>query len=1143
MQTFAAKLAQDTPVAQGWNARGWAFAFTLLAMAVLWLALVGKAFAAPPPVDTSIGNQARATYNDATGASQAPVDSNQVFTYVLPVGSYTLAPTRSVIGAPGTTVYLQHTVTNTGNVPLAFNLTQTNYGINGDPATSAANAQNYNDAIAGSPNNPNNFNPTTTTFFADQAPTDGSPDGGAITSTPSIPAGGTYTFIVAVQIPNSAVDGDIDELGVTVTPTVASNTFTGTNIGIVAVPVTRGGAVFATASTTSHTVEDRIAISGNAVITVTKALSPDSPPSGPSGGGTTPNPSNIPGIGPVASPAAPATGQLRYILTYTNTGANTATAVTITDTIGTGATAGLCYVPGSGYWGPGGGATPNLTDAALGDPAGITYLVLNATNCSATQTITAVIASVPPNTTAIVAFNVSVEADAVVGTSSTTNVASWAYDPDGAGPGGGTAPQTTGPAVHTVTPTASVGANNSLTTSANNGGAPAAPITPGTGGDIVPPSTSTGGAITQNNTATPSIPQGSVITFRNVIWNRGNGPDTFDITVAAGPNPFPAGTTTRLLDRTGTTPLQNNGGSAAVDTGSVPAPGASCVAPFISIVGACGYEVVLEVTLPAGYSDPGAATHNFVKTATSSVNPAVSDTVTDQIGQITAATVDLANGDASTPFNPFPAACTTGAITPLPAGTTAATVQAGNNCGIGASSTVGAGAPVITTYNMNPGNTARYKLFVSNSSAISDSYQLEYSAGGSALAAFTANATPSGWTVQFFEDGGAGDCTTTSGGAVSNTTLLNPNTSKLYCAQVVLPATGAGVDAGTYDVYFRARSTTTGAVDLKRDQLVINPVRALTLTMDQNGSVYAGGTVTYTHTLTNNGNVTEGETGANSTVTLALSTPSAGWSTSLYIDTNNDGVFSAGDALLTNDFDTRTAGTPGSGLGNGITGLSAGESVRLFVRVQAPLGAMPPTTETTILSVNVTNDPGGYASPVPTVTPNTDVTRVIAGNLRVDKTQALDNNCDGTADTAFTSGVQNQRPGGCIMYRIVTTNQGAGAATCVVLSDNIPAGNVTRGPITGVMAGNPSHQGRVTVSPHAGMPASVGVGFTGSSGVTSGVTSPAAAATGQVQTSCTSAATCNAGVVTPDPVCPGGNGFSLGSMQSITVEFGVQINQ
>jgi trimeric autotransporter adhesin len=274
--------------------------------------------------------------------------------------------------------------------------------------------------------------------------------------------------------------------------------------------------------------------------------------------------------------------------------------------------------------------------------------------------------------------------------------------------------------------------------------------------------------------------------------------------------------------------------------------------------------------------------------------------------------------------------------------------------------------------------------------------------------------------------------------------------------------------------------------------------------------------------------VLEGSTAADSTVALGLNAPTAGWSTSVYIDTNNDGVFSAGDTLLTNNFDTATTGTAGTGLGNGLSGLSPGESVRIFVRVQAPLGAMPPTTETTIITPTVTNDGGGYTSTAPVVAPNTDVTRVIAGNLRVDKTQALDNNCDGTADTAFTSGVQNQRPGGCIMYRIVTTNQGAGAATCVVLSDNIPAGNVTRGPAA-------NHAGRVTVAPHAGMP----VG-------TANVTSPAAGATGQVQTSCTNLATCNAAVVTPDPAscpAPGNNGFSLGSMQSITVEFGVQINQ
>jgi uncharacterized repeat protein (TIGR01451 family) len=60
------------------------------------------------------------------------------------------------------------------------------------------------------------------------------------------------------------------------------------------------------------------------------------------------------------------------------------------------------------------------------------------------------------------------------------------------------------------------------------------------------------------------------------------------------------------------------------------------------------------------------------------------------------------------------------------------------------------------------------------------------------------------------------------------------------------------------------------------------------------------------------------------------------------------------------------------------------------------------------------------------------------------KTQALDANCDGVADTAFSAVniTAGAIPGACIRYEITATNTGATGVIGVVMTDNIPANTV-----------------------------------------------------------------------------------------------------
>jgi len=79
----------------------------------------------------------------------------------------------------------------------------------------------------------------------------------------------------------------------------------------------------------------------------------------------------------------------------------------------------------------------------------------------------------------------------------------------------------------------------------------------------------------------------------------------------------------------------------------------------------------------------------------------------------------------------------------------------------------------------------------------------------------------------------------------------------------------------------------------------------------------------------------------------------------------------------------------------------------------------------------------------PTDPVNTDTTNVIGGQIRLDKNQALDKNCDGDSadagEQAYTTANINALPGECIMYRIIATNEGVSPVTTITINDSTPA--------------------------------------------------------------------------------------------------------
>ena len=200
--------------------------------ALLLAGVVGSApttaFAAPA-AGTAIGNQASASYTDASNTPRT-VTSNVVTAIVQQVASLTLAQSTSRTVAVGSQVSYPVTLTNTGNGADTFNLSFTQGGA---------------------------FAFSSVVFYAD-ANGDGVADNSIpITATTALAAGDVFRFVAVGTVPGSAVSGNANSLVVN-----AVSTFNG---GV------------------SANVTETTTVTSNAVVSVTKAMSSGSglPGSGP----------------------------------------------------------------------------------------------------------------------------------------------------------------------------------------------------------------------------------------------------------------------------------------------------------------------------------------------------------------------------------------------------------------------------------------------------------------------------------------------------------------------------------------------------------------------------------------------------------------------------------------------------------------------------------------------------------------------------------------------------------------------------------------------------------------------------------------------------------------------------------------------
>jgi uncharacterized repeat protein (TIGR01451 family) len=545
--------------------------------------------------------------------------------------------------------------------------------------------------------------------------------------------------------------------------------------------------------------------------------------------------------------------------------------------------------------------------------------------------------------------------------------------------------------------------NNTATYSYNNG----AGTTVSGNSNTVPFTVRQGASLTLTGqtVAGPAAP-GAMVTFTNTLTNTGNATDTFNITTGA--STFPAGTTFQLFKSDGVTPLTDTNSDGTPDTGPV-AAGAT-------------YNVIVKATLPPNATNAGAP-FTLQKTATSVFDATKSATATDTLSAISANAVDVTNNivyQASAPLAP--------------------------GQGLGPE-----GSAVITN-TTNPGTSTTFVVVVNNRGPAPDSYNL----GASTVSNFASQTLPAGWTVTFKADGGAGNCSTT-GATITSTASVAASGAATVCAVVSVPA---GYAAGTNALYFRALSPNSGASDTIYDAVAVSAARSITLTPNHAGQTYPGGSYVYTHTLTNTGNVTEGN-GTVSAIALSTANNQAGWTSTLYYDANNNGTLDPTDPQITGNLST-VPGLAG--------GLAPGQSITVFVKVIAPSGALAGAVNATTTTATTTNLSYGTTVPPPAVA--TDSTTVIAANLTLNKAQALDALCAGPGGTSYGAAGVSAKPGQCVLYQITVTNAGVANATAVVVSDATPSfTTLSSAPATtvgSIAAGAPAVGGTGTITANVG---------------------------------------------------------------------------
>lgn len=424
---------------------------------------------------------------------------------------------------------------------------------------------------------------------------------------------------------------------------------------------------------------------------------------------------------------------------------------------------------------------------------------------------------------------------------------------------------------------------------------------------------------------------------------------------------LPVGSSVQIL-RNGS-PLTNISGSNTVDVGPIAIGGTA--------------ELEVRITLPSGFSETGIDTSDTIITIVPVGNEAETDSTTLIIDNVTTATVDLTNNNPAIDYlDPALVAYPDSGEGPEQVGV------------------------IVDEASTTPGVPVTFPLEIFN--------------GGNSPDNFNLTATvPPGWTVVF---------TNAAGTVVTNSGSIAPGTTVELFATIT-PANNALVDP-TNPVALTVTSPVSGLTDTITNNIAITEDREITFTPDRVGQIAPGGTVVYSHTLTNAGNVVEGD--ALGELPLTVNTAGIpGLTVTVGVDLDNDGVLDNNEIVQGGDLNSVLP-----------AGLAPFTSYTVLVKVEAPTSALIGQQEITTVTVTPTGLIGGVAAPA--VVDIVDTTTV-AVPVRLVKTQAVDANCDGVADGAYSLNTISAEPGQCVVYRIVATNEGSSPVSDLVITDSTPA--------------------------------------------------------------------------------------------------------
>ena len=180
----------------------------------------------------------------------------------------------------------------------------------------------------------------------------------------------------------------------------------------------------------------------------------------------------------------------------------------------------------------------------------------------------------------------------------------------------------------------------------------------------------------------------------------------------------------------------------------------------------------------------------------------------------------------------------------------------GGTCGAAACGSGGFvdGNKITTT--ANPGTQAAFSLLINNTSAVNDTFSVT----ASPTSTFP-GALPTGWAADVYAYPAAGVCSAANHGAsLASGTTINAGITTEVCVLVTVPAMTGGVPTppGDNDVYFQAAGTATLATDKLHGVVTENVSRNLSITAGSAVQLTPNNVWTFTHTLLNSGNVTEG---------------------------------------------------------------------------------------------------------------------------------------------------------------------------------------------------------------------------------------------------------------------------------------------